>query len=64
MERTGECEINCNWCAMNNLLRLDKGTGRLRNEEVNRDRPDNSLIKIGHDIEKSPGDMRLSLKLQ
>ena len=45
----------CNWCARNNPQMLGKGIGRLRNQRTSGDHPDNSIIKIGQNTEKSPG---------
>ena len=38
--------------------RTDKVTGGLGNKRTSRDRPNNSIIKIDQNIEKSPGDLR------
>ena len=37
---------------------LVKGTGRLGNRRTIRDHPDNCIIKIGQNTEKSPGNLR------
>ena len=51
---------NCGWCFWDNSQRIDKGIG---SKSTNRDHPDYSIIKIGQNTEKGPGDL-LSLKLQ
>ena len=62
MEKKGDGNASCNWCTWNNPQRIGNGTGRLGNKMTNRDRPDNCNIKIGQNIEKSPGDlMRLTV---
>ena len=39
---------------------INKGTGGLGNQRTSRDHPDYSIIKIGQNTQKSPGDfMRL-----
>ena len=38
--------------------RLRKSTGRLRNQRTNGDDPNYSIINIGQNTEKSPGDLR------
>ena len=45
----------CNWCTWNNPLRIDKRSRRLKNRRTNREHPDNGIIKIGQNTEKSPG---------
>ena len=58
MEHEGGADINCNWRARNNLQMIDKGTGGLRNQRTNGDHLDYSIIKIGQNTEKGPGDLR------
>ena len=38
--------------------RFGKGTERYRNQRTSRDNPDYSIIKIGPNTKKSPGDLR------
>ena len=38
--------------------RIDKGTGGIGNKNMSGDHPNYSIIKIGQNTEKSPGDMR------
>ena len=40
------------------VIPIGKGTGRIGNERKSGDHPDYSFIKIGHNTEKSPGDLR------
>ena len=63
MQPEGNGDAHCIWCTWNNPQRIGKGTGTLGNKRINRDHPDYSIIKIGQNTEKSPGDL-LSLKFQ
>ena len=63
MDHESASDSNCYLCAQNNPQRLDKGTIRLRNQRTSEDHSDYSIIKIGQNTEKSPGDL-LSIKLQ
>ena len=58
MKHKDDGDTNCNWCTRNNLQRIGKGTGRLRNQRTNGDHPVYSVIKIGQNTEKCPGDLR------
>ena len=58
MDHEGDSDTKCNWCTWNNPQRLSKKTGRLRNQIMNRDHPDYSIIKIDQNTEKSPEDLR------
>ena len=59
MEYEGDSDTNCNWCAWNNSQRVSKETGKLGNERKSGVNPDYSIIKIGQNIEKSPGNLRI-----
>ena len=58
MKHEGDSDTNSNWRTCNNLQRIGKGTGRRGNKKTSRDYPDYSIIRIGQNIEKSPGDLR------
>ena len=58
MEHKGDDDTNCNWCTWNNPQRIGIGTGRLGNKRTRGDNLDYRIIKSGHNIEKSPGDLR------
>ena len=58
MEHESDGDTNCNRCTWNNSQRMDKGTRRHRNQRTGRDHPDYSIVKIGQNTEKSPGDLR------
>ena len=47
-----------NWCSWNNPKRSGKGTGRLANKRKRGDNPNYSIVKVGQNTEKSPGDLR------
>ena len=58
MEHEGEGDTNYNWRTKKNIQRTGKGTGRLENKRTSEDHPNYSIIKIGQNTEKSPGDLR------
>ena len=58
MEHESHGDISCNWCARYSDQRLGTGTRRLENKRMSGDHPHYSIIKIGQNIEKSPGDLR------
>ena len=58
MENKGDGVTICYWCTWNNHQRVGKGTGRLGNKRTSRDNSDNTVIKMGKNTEKCPGDLR------
>ena len=58
MKYEGDGDTNCNWCTWNNPQMIGKGTGGFRNQRSNGDLLHYSIIKIGLNTEKSPGDLR------
>ena len=58
MEHESDGDTNYNWYTWNNPQMIGKGTGRLENKRASGDHPDYSIIKIGLNTEKSPGDLR------
>ena len=56
MEYEGEGDTNCSRCIWNDLQRIGKGNGRLRNQRTSRDHPAYRITTIGQNTEKSPGD--------
>ena len=58
MELKSNGDTNFEWCTRNTPQRYDKWTGRLRNQRTSRDHSDYSIVKIGQNTEKSPGDLR------
>ena len=63
MEHEGDSDTSCNWSSWNNPEKIGKETGKVGNKRTRGDHPDDSIIKIDQNTEKSPGDL-LSLKLQ
>ena len=58
MEHENDGVTICSWRTWNDSERIDKGTGRFRNMRKSGDYSDYSIIKIGQNTEKSPGDLR------
>ena len=58
MEHESNGDTNCNWHTWNGPQRFGKGVGRVRNWGTNQDYPNNSLVKICQNTEKSPGDLK------
>ena len=58
MEHEDDSDTNCGRCTWDDLQRISKGNGGLRNKRTSRVHPDYSIIKIGQNTEKSPGDLR------
>ena len=58
MDHEDDSDTNCGWCTWNNPKRIGKESGRRGNKKTNRDHPDNCIIKIGQNTEKSLGDLR------
>ena len=58
MKHKGDGDTNYGWCTRNNLQRIGKGTGRLGNKRISGNYPNYSIIKIGQNTKKSPGDLR------
>ena len=49
---------NCNWYCWYSRQRVNKGTGGLGNKGTSGDHPSYSIIEIGQNSEKCPGDLR------
>ena len=49
---------NCNLCAWYSHQRINKGTEGLGNDKKSGDYPNNCIIEVGQNTEKSPGDLR------
>ena len=43
IEHKGDGDTKCNWCTWNILVRIGKGTGRLKNKRTSRAHPDYSV---------------------
>ena len=57
-ELESDSDTNSNWCARYSYQRINTGTRWLENKMTSRDHPNYSIIKIGQNTEKSPGDWR------
>ena len=57
-EHEGNGDTNCNWHTWNNLQRIGNGSGSLGNKRTSGDHPNYSIIKIGQNSQKRPGDLR------
>ena len=51
-------DTNGNLCTQWSHQKIITGTGRFANEWTSGDHPNYSIIKIGQNIQKSPGDLR------
>ena len=58
MEHESDGDTGCNWCTRYSHQRSSTGTGGLGNKRTGGDYPNDSIIKIGQNTEKSPGDLR------
>ena len=58
MEHESEGVTNCNWCSWYRHQRISKRIGELENKRKSEDHPNNSIIEIGQNTEKCPGDVR------
>ena len=58
MEHEGDGDTSCGWCTWNDPQRIGRETGRFGNKRTSGDRPEYSIIKIGQESEKSPGELR------
>ena len=65
MKDESDGNINCNWHARYSHQRIGTGTGGFGKKRTIGDDPTNSVVEIGQNTEKRPGDLRfLSLRLQ
>ena len=58
MGHEDDADTDCNWCARNKPRSIRKGTGSVVNKRTSGDHPDDSIIKIGHNTDESPGDLK------
>ena len=57
MEHESDGDTNCNWCTWYSHQRFGTDIGELGNK-MSGDHPNYSIVKIGQNTEKSPGDLR------
>ena len=62
-EHERDSNSNCNWCVRYSHRRICTETGGLGNKQTSGDNPDYSIIKIGPNTEKNPGNLK-RLRLQ
>ena len=55
MEHESDGNTNCNWC---DRYRIGIGTGGLGNKRKSGDNPNDSIVEIGQNTEKCPGDLK------
>ena len=58
MEHEGDGDTSCDWYTWNDTQKLIKAGGGFRNQTTSRNPPDNSIVGIVQNTEKSPGDLR------
>ena len=58
MEHENDGDTNNNWNPRYSQHRIDEETGGLGNKRTSRGHLNNSIIEIGQNPEKSPGDLR------
>ena len=58
MEHESDDYTNLNWCSWYNHQRIGSRIGRLGNNRTGGDCPNYSIVEIGQNTEKSPGDLR------
>ena len=57
-EHESDCDTNCNQCTLYSNQMIGKGTRGIENKRTSGDHPNYSIIEIGQNTEKSPGDLR------
>ena len=58
MELESDGDTDCNWGTRNSHQRIDTETGGPGDKRMSRDHSNYSIIEIGQNIKKSPGDLR------
>ena len=58
MENESDDDTSCKWRTRYSQQRIDTGTGGLGNKRTLGDRQHYSIIEIGQNSEKSPGNLR------
>ena len=58
MKYEGHADTKYNWCAQYSHQRIGTGTGGLGDKRTSEDNPNYSIVEIGQNSEKSPGDLR------
>ena len=58
MENESDGNTNFNWCARYSRQKIGTETRGLEKKKTIGDNPNNSIVEIGQNTEKSPGDLR------
>ena len=58
MEHESNGDTNRNWCTRYSHQRIGRRNGGLGDKRMSGDHSNDSIIKIGQNTEKSPGDLR------
>ena len=58
MEHESDVDTNCNWCSWYSHQRIGTKTGGLENKMTRGDHPNDGIIDISQNTEKSPEDLR------
>ena len=58
MEHEDNDDSCCDWHTWNHPKKLGKGSGRVENQTTSGHHPDNSIVEISQNTEKSSGDLR------
>ena len=58
MEQEGDGDTNCNWCTRYSHQRISTETRGLGNKKTSGDHSNYSIVEIGQNTKKSPGDLR------
>ena len=58
MEHKCNGDTNCNWRARYGHQRTSSGTRGFGNKRASGDYPNDSIVEIGQNTEKNPGDLR------
>ena len=58
VEHENDDDTNCNWSVWYSHQRIGTRTGRLGNKRASGYHPNYSIIEIGQNTEKSPGDLK------
>ena len=58
MEHESDSDIICNWHSQYSHQMIGTGIGKLRNKKPSGDHSKYSIVEIGQNTKKSPGDLR------
>ena len=58
MKHANDGDTNCNWRTRYSHQRIDTEPGELANKQTSGDHTNYSIVEIGQNTQKSPGDLR------